>query len=112
MAAFPRRICGIGTGKGMDKLELDGRQVIANCQERTLAHHPEADSLLINAALGHYPVNSFLLYWNTMMNRRDVFKAASAMAWPVRSEAKKRIATVITEYRLNSHADVIAGRLI
>ena len=58
------------------------------------------------------PVNSFLIYWNTMMNRRDLLKAASAMTWPVRGEAKKRIATVITEYRLNSHADVIAGRLI
>src|SRR5438552_2211351 len=32
----------------------DGRQIIANCQERTLGAPPEADSLLINAALGHY----------------------------------------------------------
>ena len=47
-----------------------------------------------------------------MIRRRDLLKAASAMAWPARADAKKRVATIITEYRLNSHADVIAGRLI
>src|SRR5215468_1507850 len=47
-----------------------------------------------------------------MISRRDLLKAASATPWAVVAQAKKRIATVITEYRLNSHADVITGRLI
>jgi len=47
-----------------------------------------------------------------VISRRYLLKAASAVAWPGRAEAKKRVATVVTEYRPNSHADVIAGRLI
>jgi hypothetical protein len=47
-----------------------------------------------------------------VISRRDLLKAASTVAWPARAEAKKRVATIVTEYRLNSHADVIAGRLI
>ena len=47
-----------------------------------------------------------------MISRRNLLKAASTVAWPARADAKKRVATIVTEYRLNSHADVIAGRLI
>ena len=47
-----------------------------------------------------------------MISRRYLLKAASTVAWSARAEAKKRVATIVTEYRLNSHADVIAGRLI
>jgi hypothetical protein len=47
-----------------------------------------------------------------LIRRRDLLKAASAAAWPVRAGTKKQVATIVTEYRLNSHADVIAGRLI
>jgi hypothetical protein len=47
-----------------------------------------------------------------VISRRNLLKAASTVAWPARAEAKKRVATIVTEYRLNSHADVIAGRLI
>jgi len=46
------------------------------------------------------------------ISRRRLLKGAAALAWSARAEAKKRVATIITEYRLNSHADVIAGRLI
>jgi hypothetical protein len=46
------------------------------------------------------------------ISRRHLLKAAPALTWPALADAKKRIATLITEYRLNSHADVIVGRLI
>ena len=46
------------------------------------------------------------------ISRRRLLGGAAALAWPARGNTKKRVATVITEYRLNSHADVIAGRLI
>lgn len=52
------------------------------------------------------------------LHRRDLLRAGRALAlaggvrrlWP--AAARPPIATVVTEYRLNSHADVIAGRLI
>ena len=47
-----------------------------------------------------------------VISRRNLLKAAATVAWPARAEAKKRVAAIVTEYRLNSHADVIAGRLI
>ena len=43
-----------------------------------------------------------------MLSRREILLAPMAAAAP----ARKRIATVITEYRRNAHADVIAGRLL
>src|SRR5450759_510220 len=48
------------------------------------------------------------------MNRRQLLKSATlASAWPaLASTGQKRIATIITEYRYNSHADVIVGRLL
>ncbi len=48
------------------------------------------------------------------MNRRHLLKSATlASAWPaLASTGQKRIATIITEYRYNSHADVIVGRLL
>lgn len=48
------------------------------------------------------------------MNRRQLLESAAlASAWPaLASTAPKRIATIITEYRYNSHADVIVGRLL
>jgi hypothetical protein len=49
---------------------------------------------------------------NHNISRRHLLKAAPALAWVARADAKKRIAAIITEYRLNSHADVIVGRLI
>src|SRR5689334_23913328 len=49
---------------------------------------------------------------NHNISRRHLLKAAPVLAWSARADAKKRIATIITEYRLNSHADVIVGRLI
>jgi hypothetical protein len=50
--------CGIGTGKGTDQLERTGGKSSRIAKNALLAHHPEADSLLINAALGHYPKRS------------------------------------------------------
>src|SRR6266571_2270463 len=38
----------------MDKLERTGGKSSGIAKNALLAHHPEADSLLINAALGHY----------------------------------------------------------
>jgi hypothetical protein len=48
------------------------------------------------------------------VNRRQLLQSATlAGAWPATaSPARKRIATIITEYRYNSHADVIVGRLL
>jgi len=46
------------------------------------------------------------------ISRRHLLKGAPALAWPARAYAKKRIATIVTEYRLNSHAYGIVGRLI
>ena len=48
------------------------------------------------------------------MNRRQLLKSATlASVWPaLASTGRKRIATIITEYRYNSHADVIVGRLL
>ncbi|MEK7404623.1 MAG: hypothetical protein AAB225_05905 [Acidobacteriota bacterium] len=45
------------------------------------------------------------------VNRRELLKMASVsvLAPPA---ARKKIATIITEYRLNSHADVIVSRLL
>jgi hypothetical protein len=47
-----------------------------------------------------------------MTSRRNLLRASAALAWPGFAKSKKRIATVITEYRRNSHADVIVGRLL
>ena len=47
-----------------------------------------------------------------MISRRHLLQAAPAALWPAAAAGKKRIAVVATEYRLDSHADVIAGRLI
>ncbi len=48
------------------------------------------------------------------VNRRQLLQSATLVpVWPVlASAAPKRIATIITEYRYNSHADVIVGRLL
>jgi hypothetical protein len=48
------------------------------------------------------------------MKRRQLLETATlASAWPaLASPGRKRIATIITEYRYNSHADVIVGRLL
>ena len=48
----------------------------------------------------------------TSISRRGLIVGASALVSPARAEAKKRVAAIVTEYRLNSHADVIVGRLI
>ena len=45
------------------------------------------------------------------MNRRT-FIASSASVLAAQSAAPKRIAAIITEYRLNSHADVIVGKYL
>ena len=50
--------CGIGTGKGTDQLERTGGKSSRIAKNALLAHHPEADSLLLNAALGLYPKRS------------------------------------------------------
>jgi hypothetical protein len=49
-----------------------------------------------------------------MISRREALglSAAVAVGAPLAAAPRKRIATVITEYRLNSHADVIIGRLL
>jgi hypothetical protein len=47
-----------------------------------------------------------------MMNRRDLLKMPALLPVAARAAARKKIATVITEYRLNSHADVIVTRLL
>ncbi|MBK5293201.1 MAG: hypothetical protein JJE04_16200 [Acidobacteriia bacterium] len=44
------------------------------------------------------------------MDRRNFLALTAAL--PVAGATRKRIALVITEYRLNAHADVIAGRLM
>ena len=47
-----------------------------------------------------------------MISRRHLLQAAPAALWTAAAAGKKRIAVIATEYRLDSHADVIAGRLI
>jgi len=47
-----------------------------------------------------------------MTSRRNLLLATAAAAWPGSAKTKKAIATVITEYRPNAHADVIVGRLL
>lgn len=47
-----------------------------------------------------------------MLNRRELLKISGLAALPVFAAEKKKIATVITEYRRNAHADVIVGRLL
>jgi len=47
-----------------------------------------------------------------LINRRHRLQAAPAALWRAAAAGKKRIAVIATEYRLDSHADVIAGRLI
>ena len=47
-----------------------------------------------------------------MLSRRDLLKFSGAVALGAQGPARKRIAAVITEYRRNSHADVIVGRLL
>jgi len=47
-----------------------------------------------------------------LISRRHLLQAAPAALWPATAVGKKRIAAIATEYRLDSHADVIAGRLI
>lgn len=52
------------------------------------------------------------------LGRRDLLRLgglaalAGAVRRPAAAAARPKVATVITEYRFNSHADVIAGRLI
>ncbi|MGH9667645.1 MAG: hypothetical protein ACRD9L_24780 [Bryobacteraceae bacterium] len=46
------------------------------------------------------------------MNRRTFLASAAASGLACAAGARKRIAIVTTVYRLNSHADVIAGRLL
>jgi hypothetical protein len=47
-----------------------------------------------------------------LISRRHLLQAAPVALWPAAAAGKKRIAVIATEYRLDSHADVIAGRLI
>ena len=47
-----------------------------------------------------------------MISRRPLLQAAPAALWPAAVAGKKRIAVIATEYRLDSHANVFAGRLI
>jgi hypothetical protein len=47
-----------------------------------------------------------------LITRRHLLKVAPVALWPAAAAGKKRVALIITEYRPNSHADVIAGRLI
>jgi hypothetical protein len=44
-----------------------------------------------------------------MIDRRQLIQLAAAGFVPAR---RKKIATIITEYRWNSHADLIVGRLL
>jgi hypothetical protein len=46
-----------------------------------------------------------------MLTRRHLL-LGTPLAWPAVAARRPRIATVITEYRLNAHADVIVGRLL
>src|SRR3954468_396241 len=46
-----------------------------------------------------------------MLNRRS-FLLSTAAAASVRAAEPKRIAAVVTEYRPNSHADVIVGKYL
>ena len=47
-----------------------------------------------------------------LIRRHHLWRAAPAALWPAAAAGTKRIAVIATEYRLDSHADVIAGRLI
>jgi hypothetical protein len=47
-----------------------------------------------------------------MLKRRELLMLAGFGTLPVFGAGKKKIATVITEYRRNSHGDVIVGRLL
>ena len=47
-----------------------------------------------------------------LISRRHLLQAAPATLWSAAAAGKKRIAVIATEYRLDSHSDVIAGRLI
>jgi hypothetical protein len=48
-----------------------------------------------------------------VISRREALRlGAGALGAPLTAAPRRKIATVITEYRTNSHADVIVGRLI
>ena len=47
-----------------------------------------------------------------MIRRHHLWRAAPAALWPAAAAGTKRIAVIATEYRLDSHADVIARRLM
>src|SRR5690242_13265316 len=47
-----------------------------------------------------------------MLSRRNLLQGAPLLPWTALAQRRKKIATVITEYRLNSHADVIVTRLL
>ena len=47
-----------------------------------------------------------------LISRRYLLRTAPAALWPASAAGRKRTAVIVTEYRLDSHADVIAGRLI
>jgi hypothetical protein len=46
------------------------------------------------------------------MNRRTFLASSTALALNAQTNAPKKIAAIVTEYRLNSHADVIVGKYL
>ena len=57
---------------------------------------------------------AYLFLWNPPMNRRTFLASSSValLAAPAVAEPPKRIAAVLTEYWLGSHADVVIGKYL